>query len=121
MLNPFLRDCLCGNICSYFKPWKDEEIACEGFLVVERLVREGKSLPFEQFGLPTDAAMQERLSRNLCSVCAFNEDGCDFIARRRDPSGANDGKSPLPCGGFLFLAYLLERHVIEIDGRGRIV
>ena len=96
---------LCLNFCAYYKPDKDEALACRGYEVVERLIQEGRPILFQKSGAPRDQATTELIVQNLCSACGFQEDGCDFMLDRKAP----------PCGGFLFLAQLLGEGTITID------
>lgn len=95
---------ICLHYCSYYKPGKNEELACGAYLVAERLLREGLQhnfrkppRPYEPFEMLSGAVVQE-----VCAACDFRSDGCDFIL---------DGKSP-PCGGFLFLVQVLAEGLI---------
>jgi hypothetical protein len=38
---------LCLKHCSYYKPGKNEELACRGFHVVERLMQSGRTILME--------------------------------------------------------------------------
>ena len=42
-----IREGLCRNFCPYYKPSKDEELACLGFTVIERLIGKGWTIPFD--------------------------------------------------------------------------
>jgi hypothetical protein len=93
---------LCINFCAYYKPEKNEELACRGYLVVERLVRDGRRIPFERSGSRGAHAGTELLVNKVCAACDFRDDGCDFM---------NDRKA-VPCGGLELLSQLLAQGVI---------
>lgn len=97
---------LCENLCSYYKPSKDSELACMGFIVTERLIKSGKKIPFDISEQISDIAAGEKLIRNMCASCAFYEAGCDFILK--------EGKA-LPCGGFILLERLIAMRIVTID------
>ena len=100
-----LREGLCRNFCPYYKPSKDEELACLGFAVIERLIGKGWKIPFDT----PDKGCEERTKRVLlevlCTACPFFENDCDFVTGSRHP----------PCGGFTLLILLLEKKFIHID------
>jgi hypothetical protein len=101
-----LRDELCARFCPYYKPGRKEGLACKGFAVVEGLIEEGREIPFSVTGKRPGPALREKLSHDLCAVCPFFEDGCDFVQQKKRSS---------PCGGFILLAYLLKADIITID------
>ena len=106
MKNSELNKKLCENFCSYYKPSKDSELACMGFIVTERLIKSGKKIPFDKSGQVSDIAAGEKLILNMCASCAFYESDCDFILK--------EGKS-LPCGGFILLERLMAKCIVTID------
>ncbi len=95
---------ICLNFCSYYKSGSNEELACRGYLVVERLVQEGKGVVFEPSGSKCGPADCEKLAEKLCGPCDFRKDGCDFAVDRTSP----------PCGGFLLLTQLLAEGRITV-------
>ena len=101
-----LKKGLCSTLCPYYKPSKDEELACKGFLVIERLIRKGKKLPFKKSGRQFDSAVEESLVRYLCSVCPFYDRDCDFFSK---------GEDSQPCGGFIALEYLIKERIVTVD------
>jgi hypothetical protein len=106
MKNSELNKKLCENFCSYYKPSKDSELACMGFIVIKRLIESGREIPFDKSGQVSDIAAGEKLVQNMCASCAFYESDCDFILK--------EGKA-LPCGGFILLELLIARHIVAID------
>ncbi len=103
--NAPLEQALCLKFCSYYKPGKNEALACRGYLIVERLMEEGKSLVFEDRSGDVNQARTDSLVNVLCLACDFHEQDCDFMQDR----------AARPCGGFVFLEKLLGSGVITID------
>jgi hypothetical protein len=100
---------LCLPFCCYYKPGKNEESRCSGAAVVERLLRAGTQLPFDEKTLKKpDRSTTELMVRRLCRVCEFREHDCDF---------AEDG-SLSPCGGFVYLSKLLASGAITVEDVG---
>jgi len=108
-----MRNKLCKNYCHYYKPDKDEDIACLGFVIAERLMKKGFKLSFEKSAVRPDPATKETLTKNMCIHCPFYEDDCDFAMEYRS-NEEGFSESP-PCGGFIFLGHLLEKNIIGID------
>lgn len=94
---------LCIHSCAYYRPGKNEEFACRGYLVIERLCAQGKPIDLTQNCSARDMAGTELLVKMLCSACDFRVDGCDFILDRK----------AVPCGGFLLLSQLLAQGTIS--------
>jgi hypothetical protein len=101
-----LKKQLCMKFCPYYKPAKNQELACMGYLVVKRFLKKGHKIIFENLGKILSSETKEKLTGNICILCPFYEKDCDFISHR--------GDSP-PCGGFTLLGQLLESEVITID------
>lgn len=97
---------LCRNFCHYYKPSKNEEIKCKGYLVVRELTKKGKDLDLERTDVPLDDGTVRILSENLCSSCSFYENDCDFAAHV---------ESAPPCGGFIFLVHLINKQIIRVE------
>lgn len=111
-----LRINLCQNICAYFKPARKESIACEGFIVIERLLGKGTPVVFDKPDNRYAYGVQKMLMQDICTVCPFYRDDCDFILAEPSPQfGREEREKPLPCGGFMLLAHLLENKIIKID------
>lgn len=100
-----LEQTLCLKFCSYYKPGKNEALACRGYLVVERLSGEGKSLVLENKSGDSSPVLRDRLVNVLCLACDFHEQDCDFMQDR----------AARPCGGFVLLEKLLGSGVITIE------
>ena len=103
-----LEQTLCLRLCSYYKPGKNEELACKGYMVVERLLREGKSLVFEGNSGESSPVLADKIVKTLCIACDFHEQDCDFMQDR----------AARPCGGFVLLEQLLGSGVITIEDIG---
>jgi len=106
MSNDSLRERLCLQFCPYFKPSKNEELACKGFLVVEGLIKEGKEIPFIKSDKILEVDTEKILMETLCVSCPFNESDCDYAQQEEGAS---------PCGGFLLLGKLLETQIVTVD------
>jgi hypothetical protein len=101
---PDLKQAVCLRFCSYYKPGRNEELACRGYLVLERLAVQG--IPISRTkGEPRDRAGEDILVRTLCMACPFHEQDCDFMENSSLP----------PCGGFLLLTQLLASKDISIE------
>ena len=96
---------LCSNFCSYYKPGKNEELACRGYEIVHRLVPRRKLLELAGCGREFDRERAEPLVQRMCVRCNFQQDGCDFMLDRK----------ALPCGGFVLLAQLIDSGAIPIE------
>jgi hypothetical protein len=103
-----LEQTLCLKYCSYYKPGINEELACNGYMVVDRLLREGKRLVLESNGNETTIFPADRIVKILCLACDFHEQDCDFM----------HSQAARPCGGFVFLAKLLGSGVITMEDVG---
>jgi hypothetical protein len=53
---------LCLKFCPYYKPSKDEELACMAYIVLERLMEKGDKIPFEKPGKAVDSSTVETLA-----------------------------------------------------------
>jgi len=101
---PDLTQMVCLRLCSYYKPGRNEELACQGYLVLERLALQGVSMRGAK-AEPRDRNGDEFLVRTLCMACSFQKHDCDFMENKTLP----------PCGGFLLLAQLLATKDISIE------
>jgi hypothetical protein len=95
---------LCLKHCAYYKPGKNEELACRGFQVVERLMRSGRAILMENLRVSADKQVMDQLIQSLCGVCTFHQYDCDFFQDRVSQ----------PCGGFVLLSQLLGSGKITI-------
>ncbi|MBI5641015.1 MAG: hypothetical protein HZA17_11375 [Nitrospirae bacterium] len=106
--NRELTDKICRDFCSYYKPGKNEELACQGFFVIKQLAEKGRVVPSlrdSRREMPGDPA-QAILSQFLCSACPFSDSDCDFMLGTDTAS---------PCGGYLFAARLMEAGLLTVD------
>jgi hypothetical protein len=98
---------LCLNFCAYYKPGKNEALACQGFAVVQRLIEGGRKLSLKKRGSSaTKPATAQALRENVCRACSFRASDCDFIL--------TEGKAA-PCGGFVLLSLLLAEGEITLE------
>jgi hypothetical protein len=100
-----LNKMLCLHFCAYYKPGRNEQLACRGYEVVDRLMQAGKIPPLDNAGSDFDRIRAESMVKVMCSACGFQKDGCDFMLDRSAP----------PCGGFVLLAQLIETGAIVIE------
>ncbi len=125
-----MRDNICRKFCHYYKPSKDEELACLGFTVAERLMKKGIKCLFEMPVRRPYPDTEDILVRSMCGRCPFYEEDCDYAMEYRGQKYNEDARSeshtyeegirnckgtPPPCGGFIFLGLLLELKIISID------
>jgi hypothetical protein len=99
-----LKQKLCACFCCYYKPGKNEELLCRGYDVVQRLLCRNKKVSFNSSGTRRDPALFEALVQELCVLCPFFAQDCDFMQDR----------SATPCGGFVLLAQNLESGAIML-------
>ena len=99
---------LCRNFCQYYKPGKNEELACQGFVVFHRLIGKGRRLSQEKprrTAVP-DAGTVEGLKGRVCASCSFQKEDCDFVL---------SGGTASPCGGYALLFHLLGRGDLTLE------
>jgi len=101
-----LREGLCSRHCFYYKPFRDEELSCLGFSVLELFLARGGDVPLGQTSSTDDCPGEGKaLVGTLCRRCPYYEEDCDFVA------GTKDAK---PCGGFGVMLFLVRDQVISI-------
>lgn len=110
---------ICRVYCSFYRPDKDEALACRGITAAERLLKSESGLPVsvdpaDRPAGPMSHSNALRLSDMLCPTCDFQLDGCDFIEWVRGHRNEWPSPSP-PCGGFEFLCHMLEKGRIDFD------
>jgi hypothetical protein len=124
MISEKLSKGLCEVYCRYYKPSKQEDLACMGFVITKRLIELGFPISFPVCsGPPADTGgperpgneITEKLINQVCTVCPFQENDCDFIGFYRTGRSASEQERLMPCGGFIFLSLLLDSGVICID------
>lgn len=101
-----LQAILCARFCHYYKPDRDEKLACQGFLVTAELIKRHKKLHLPETSRNPAPDVQEDLIRHVCDVCPFHEHDCDFYEHREGVS---------PCGGLIFLGILLAEQLVTVD------
>jgi len=94
----------------FYKDGQKEEMVCQGALVVEFLVNQGRIFP-EQLCLSVKNLQlclkhKDTLTRYVCRQCPFMKEDCDF----QSTAPSDDLE---PCGGYMVLAGLIENRVIE--------
>lgn len=101
-----LRPIICEGYCAYFKPGAKEDLACGGLTRAEFvLMRMGKP-PAPDRGAAMSEGAARLLEDEVCSGCPFRIDGCDYADR---VEGAE------PCGGFVYLALLMDGGMVSAD------
>lgn len=101
-----LRNCLCDVFCPYYKPSKKSNLVCRGFLIIEELIKTGKINTFKKPDETLNSTTVKKIAGNICTVCFFSEDGCDFML---------GNENALPCGGLIALSLMVEKGMISID------
>jgi hypothetical protein len=100
-----LRD-LCRKFCRYYKPSKNEDVKCMGYLVVREMMEKGKDLSFDRSDTLLDDRTVVKLYEILCRSCSFYDNDCDFAAHIQNAP---------PCGGFIFLGLMISKKVIRVE------
>jgi hypothetical protein len=109
-----------STYCAYYKPAKDEELACRGYTVIQELIGKRIRIPLpeggdsgrKKAGMP-GADAELLLIESICQQCPFNENDCDFISYKRLSIPVPGNNRVEPCGGFIFLGQLLDGAVIK--------
>ena len=103
---------ICEPYCRFYKPRKDEDLACLGFLVIQHLIEEGKNFTPDKPERKSESGTEPILSEDLCIGCSYRINDCDFAA---EVEGAS------PCGGFIFLRNLLRENILSLHELQRVV
>lgn len=95
---------VCETYCPFFKPGKKENLACQGFFLINKYLPSEKICVIESvLGIAVLSGWKKIdpnfMYRIICKECPFLQDGCDF----RDPQYR---KETVPCGGYMVLADL---------------
>ncbi|MHB8881244.1 MAG: cupin domain-containing protein [Thermodesulfovibrionales bacterium] len=101
-----LQQELCENHCAYYRPGKDETLACLGYLILESLQDRGSSLSFKKREKPYSPLAADQLQKIICTACPFYDGDCDFVLRVEKAE---------PCGGFVLLSHLLGEGAVSVD------
>jgi hypothetical protein len=100
-----LEQQVCSDYCTYYKPDKNEALACRGYVVVEQLLHDGKNLVLDGHQREFEPEAAEQIVNAMCSTCDFFEQDCDFMQNR----------AARPCGGLVLLAQLLKAGMITVE------
>lgn len=102
-----LRNLVCKRYCIFFKPGVKDDLACQGLLFLEKSL-ERELLSWELLSslyhpLPSlqEYPFDSILKKELCQLCPFLPDGCDFRHRTISTNAP-------PCGGYLILQNLIQ-------------
>ena len=101
-----LQERLCLKFCRYYKPSKDESLACMGYRVIEGLSERGRKISFPADVEDPGDSGRNLLLRCMCRRCPFYEDGCDFVQGTPDAS---------PCGGFVLIGHMFKTRALSVD------
>ncbi|MFO7972732.1 MAG: hypothetical protein R6U40_13420 [Desulfobacterales bacterium] len=104
------KDYICLPFCMFYKDGQKEEMACQGALVIESLINQGRMFPEQLYLIVKDLQLclkhKDTLTRYMCRRCPFMKEDCDF----QSTAPSHDLE---PCGGYIVLAGLIENRVIE--------
>lgn len=100
-----LKEKVCSQFCSYYKPARMDDLACLGYTILEKFLQKGDEIIFKKYETTINEITVKLLRDNMCIHCPFFNEDCDFIQR----------KDCLPCGGFILLGHLLGEGLITID------
>ncbi len=112
---------LCAQYCSFYKPDKDEEFACEGFFILKKLFEEGKKVPARTEKIVLGMKAEDDLFRVVCKRCPFFGQDCDFAAWKRGENRNVAREAVNPCGGFLCLGHCIEHGTVDIEDINRVI
>ena len=105
MKNPPLVKTLCEQYCAFYKPGKNEELACKGFAVMERLMLAHEGFACQRYEQGPDKSVLDMVVQKMCMKCDFHAQDCDFIQDR----------TARPCGGFVLISQLLGSGEISLE------
>ncbi len=106
MENKLLQQDLCENFCAYYKPGKDETLACLGYLLLQWLQEKDNNISFEKRDRQPSPSGAEVLVDNICRICPFFDGDCDFVLHT---------EGSVPCGGFVLLGHLFDENRVSVD------
>lgn len=116
-----LQELLCAPYCSFYKPGKDEELACKGSLIFKDLLEEGKKVPVMTDRIVLNIKTEDDLFQVICRTCPFFEQDCDFAEWKRKKSMNAVREALNPCGGFLCLGHCIDHGTIDIEDVNRVI
>jgi hypothetical protein len=101
---------VCRPYCMFFKEGEKEDLSCRGAQIVEQLVERERLDLMTMPPLHKEARLWEKhrsyLSSYICNSCPFFAEDCDF-------QGMGPADDVEPCGGFILLAHLYDKKMIE--------
>lgn len=106
---------VCAGYCSFYKPGKTDETACNGFTVVGRLIGQNRDAVCGGEKVGPDSLTEHALFQAVCTPCPFFESDCDFASWKRGESPGVTRRDVNPCGGLLFLACAVARGSMDIQ------
>lgn len=112
---------ICYQYCSFYQQDKDEELACEGYSVLAKLLDKGKKLPAGTEKVMLGVRIEDELFRAVCRRCPFYEQDCDFAAWKRADTRNESREAVNPCGGFIALGQCLAKDTVDIEDLNRVM
>lgn len=125
------KDYICSPFCRFFQEGKREEMACQGAIVVERLIKRGlldhKMIPSGSKRASLWEKFDPVLHKCVCDKCHYMEKDCDFhaifivkdlrsICPNKPICGLRSISTPIevePCGGYILLRLLQLKGIID--------
>jgi hypothetical protein len=109
------KNYVCSPYCMFFKEGKNEEMACRGAEVIEKMVMQHlidpNTLPRFEKNSRWWKNYKKIFGKYICSACAFREQNCNFVSGAIE---AGEEDKIEPCGGFILLALLIENDFIDM-------
>ena len=106
-----VEDFVCRPYCSFYREGEKEDLICNGARFLEVLMNKWGVYHEELAGVEEGSSLSPseytQLEEIVCRTCPFLADGCDF---RSDPPPA----VAEPCGGFILLALLVGKDVVQM-------
>lgn len=107
-----IRD-ICESYCSFYKPGKDENMACMGLLVLQKLLELRNGVPDSGSRDHLNPETAERLFNTLCAACPFAASDCDYAEWKRGRSENVPDRAFVPCGGFIFIGSCIDHGTLD--------
>ncbi|NJD55338.1 MAG: hypothetical protein FIA94_02920 [Nitrospirae bacterium] len=112
---------VCAGYCSFYKPEKTGELACNGFMLAQKLFGQYRDPGYEKGGERPGSTTEHALFRAVCRSCPFFENDCDFALWKRGGSPGSLRSDVHPCGGLLFLTDAVDRGRMDIQAIYRVI
>jgi hypothetical protein len=112
---------LCAGYCSFYKPGKDEDLACKGFYILKKLIEQGKEVPVRMKKIILSMTTEDDLFQIICRGCPFVGQDCDFAAWKRGERRDVAREAVNPCGGFLCLGHCIDQGTVDIEDINRLI